>query len=332
VSSDLPQKEGNSTGFTLDASTDENLDAVMKLQEKPVVITAEAGGLKVAEPLDSRVLMRRRYVSASPGSDLPIADAEPGFVAEPLSLTVRSVYLFPEGRKQMGDAVDYSGNRPGVTVNAKLFAPKGRILLSAEDVKVSAAKDDKGRVIGKGSGEDDDVSFRSYSSGSEPGNSAGIQLQLPLPEFDAQAIDELNGEATTVTAGGWKQIAITNVQSGSTNEVDLGELLPGAKMVVKKVTSRSRQIQVQVQVTGPEAINRLDLKLTVPGNEEIHSYSSNRGSSGRSGTTTRTVDVQAYTYGMENEAAPGPVSLVVRYPQELKRERVRFTLRGLDLL
>ncbi|HHY84966.1 MAG TPA: hypothetical protein GYA07_05460 [Verrucomicrobia bacterium] len=332
LSSDFPETEGNATGFSFDAKSDESLDALMKLQEKPVVILAEAGELKLAEPLESRQLMRSRHALAGSNEDLPLTDAGPGFVAEALGLTIRSVYLFPEGEKSLDDSLAFVDERAGVTVNAKVFAPKGRIVLSAMNAKVLSAKDDKGREISKSESDDDEESYSYYYfSGSEPGNSTRIALQLPLPEFDAQAIDELNGEVIAVTASGWKEITIPNVQSVSTNEVDLSEILPGAKLVVKKTTSQERRIQAQVQLTGPEAISRLDLKLVLPGNAEAHSYSSNRGSSMRSDTSTRTVDVQVYTYGMD-EAPPGAANLVVRYPQDLKRERVRFVLNGLDLL
>ena len=58
-----------------------------------------------------------------------------------------------------------------------------------------------------------------------------------------------------------------------------------------------------------------------------------RGRSSRqSGVFTRLVEAQVYSYSSDGEGSFGPAKLVVRYPQELRRERVRFTLNGLDLL
>jgi hypothetical protein len=333
VSSDLPEKEGSSTGILVDGKTDESLDVALKIHEKPVVITAQAGGLKVPEPLDSRTL-REPQLDPLAGN-LPVTDAGPGFVAEPLALTIQTLHVFPEGKLRMRDDTGDFGQRPGVSVNAKLFAPKGRLLLSTTGIKVLSARDDKGRPVGSGDGADETMMVRSYtstSSGEDSQNSAQIDLQLALPAADAQAIDEVTAEAIAITAGGWKQITLTNVQAASTNEIDLGEILPGAKMAIKQVTDKSRQLRVQTQFSGPEEIRRLDVQLSIPGNDRAHSYSNERRASKRSGVLTRTVDAQLYSYDSNDEAPVGAATLVVRYPQELRRERVRFTLKGLDLL
>jgi len=60
LTSALPVIQGNTTSFTLDGKKDESLDAAAKLYEAPVVITAEAGGLKfrslwIQRPSDARI-------------------------------------------------------------------------------------------------------------------------------------------------------------------------------------------------------------------------------------------------------------------------------------
>jgi hypothetical protein len=48
--------------------------------------------------------------------------------------------------------------------------------------------------------------------------------------------------------------------------------------------------------------------------------------------TTRNVVIQAYEFEAGEGANTGPLTLLVRYPQDMKRERVQFKLTGLDLL
>jgi hypothetical protein len=209
-------------------------------------------------------------------------------------------------------------------------------MLSTGGVKIVKATDDKGRPVGPkgGSAEDADTSeYRSFSSGSREVNATPIQLQLSLPESDAQSIDEIAAETVAITAGSWKQLVLTNIQEGATNEIDLAEVLPGAKMMFKKVSAKGRRVSAQIQITGPPAIQRLDFQARTPGNREGNSYTSDTNFRRKAGQSTRTVSVQTYNYDPEGDATTsGPVTIVVRYPQDLRRDRVRFTLKGLDLL
>jgi hypothetical protein len=79
LSSSLPGTEGNETWLRLDAEKPESVDAALKLVEAPLVITAELGGLKVDEPLESKKLVRSAARRSSGEPDLPITEAGPGF-------------------------------------------------------------------------------------------------------------------------------------------------------------------------------------------------------------------------------------------------------------
>ena len=59
---------------------------------------------------------------------------------------------------------------------------------------------------------------------------------------------------------------------------------------------------------------------------------SERRSTTSGNKTTRNITVQSYEFEMGSEAKSTPLTLLVRYPQDVKRERVHFKLNALDLL
>lgn len=332
LTSGLPETEGNATGFSLDAKKDESLDAMMKLYDAPVVITAEAGGLKISEPLDSKALWRASRGRGDMSSDLPIVDAGSGFLAEPETITTTTIHFFPGGENYFKEGSQYLVRQTGAVVTAKIFAPKGRTLQSVSDVRVLKATDDKGRDVAPVQNEDEEQRvYSTYSTGDRPADSTSIQLALQLPAPDAQAINELDGEAVAVTAGSWSEMSLTNLQENATNEIDLSTVLPGAKLVIKKLTSKNHQNSAQLEITGPRTIQRLDFKAKIPGaGQQMNSSVIERHFATKAGVSTRTISIEASAYG--DEEATGPMFIVVRYPQDLRRERVQFKLTALDLL
>jgi len=330
LSSGLPSTKDNATWLSVDAHNEESMNAAMKLYETPAVITAELAGLKLDQPLDSR-LAQRMSGRAGAGADLPITQAEGGFAAEAMSVTTSSLYYFPEGEKYLKQSGAY-GLETGTVVQAKLFAPKGRTLQAVSAVRVLKASDDKGRLIGASDEEEPATESYTYtSSGSEKANSAQMNLKLQLPRPDAQSIDEIAAEAIAVTAGKWKELTLTNVQQNV--ELDLSAVLEGAKLVLTKRTTRNQQLTLQTQIKGPNTIRRLDIQCKIPGNERFNSNANERKFSAKAGQATRSVTISGYSYGGEGETIKtnAPLSLLVRYPEDLRRERVQFKLKGLDL-
>jgi hypothetical protein len=328
VASSLPETDGNTTGVTLDGKKDETIDAFMKAFSAPAVITAEAGGLRIPVPLESKTLRRYAGRAADPSDDLPIKDAGPGFVAEARSLTTTALHVFPEGKDYFKDA---NQSAPGALIQAKFFVPKGRTLQSISDVKVLKAVDDKGRAIAPADAgrEQGDIDFSSQSWGSRANDSASIQLALQLPLPDAQAINEVDAEAVAVTAGSWKEMMLTNLQANATNEIDLSDVLPGAKLTITKLTTRKQQTTIRAQVTGSPAVKQLKFEAKIPGAEQAGSSVSDLKFSTHNHVSKRAFYLQSYNFG-GGEAA-GPLTLVVRYPEDVLRERVRFKLTALDL-
>lgn len=332
LTSGFPGTQTNSTWLAIDGKRDETIEAVEKLYNGPVVITAELGGLKLEQPLELKKLAQARRGRGEAGDELPVTDAGPGFVAEAQTITTTTLRVFPDGENYFKQGSRYFGQQTGTVVSAKLFAPKGRSLQSAGDVRVLKAVDNQGRVIPVESEDEETGSSHVFSSGSPDANSAQIQLRLQLPQPDAQAIDELAAEAIVVTAGAWKEMTLTNIQQNATNELDLAGVLPGAKLIITKFTSKNRQLNLQAQIKGPPTVRRLDVQAKIPGTDNFNSNLSERNFRTKGNESTRTISIQGYGYSDEGSPLEGAFVLVVRYPEDLRRERVNFKLKGLDLL
>lgn len=342
LSSGLPQTQENTTGFTLEGEKAESAAAALKLIGSPLVVIAEPGGLKLDEPLQANKLAQARWRGSRSTPDLPVTDAGPGFTAEPLGISLSTVYYFPEGKKALEERPEASAmglGSPGAVISARLFPPKGRTIRSVSELKVKKAKDDKGRAIGGASeagGEQESYQeFFSGSDDSEKGGAARLELHLGLPAPDAQTIDELEAEAVALTIGGWKEMTITNAHADTNMVIDLGEVLPDAKMVIKKVTGKKPQTTLEARLEGPAAVNQLELKVKLSSKRGGSSNMSERQTSTSGGKTTRNVTLQSYEFNMGEMGgggSPTPLTLLVRFPQDVKRERVQFKLSALDLL
>ena len=225
----------------------------------------------------------------------------------------------------------------GAVVSAKIFPPKGRELKSVSDARVTTAKDDKGRAIpaiSQAAEEQEDYSESiSYSSsGSEKSGAVRVELRLALPAPDAKTIDELEGQAVAVTVGGWKEMVLTNVQADAKKQIDLNEILPGSNLTVKKISGRKPQKTVEATLDGPKEVAQIEVKIKLTSRRGGQSNMNARQTKTSGTKTTRNITINAYEFEMGEEAESAPLSLIIRYPQDVKRERVHFKLTGLDLL
>jgi hypothetical protein len=340
LGSTLSNVQDNATWFRVNSEKPESLESATKLIGTPMVISAEAGGLKLDEPLESKSLARRSGGRRAATANLPITDAGPGFLAEPVRLSISTAYVFPDASKyHSGRLVPsmFGMNSTGTVVSVKLFPPKGREIKSISGLRVKSAKDDQGRAIPVPAGARDEnadasegMSYSFDGGESTTGHSADLRLGLPAP--DAKAIDELQAEAVALTFGGWKELLLTNVQADATKEIDLGEVLPGAKLIVKKITSQRMQRSVQAALTGPREVDQLEAKIKLSSPRSGGSNISERRSKTVGNKTTREVTIQSYEFENSGSSKETPLVLVIRYPQDVKRERVQFKLTALDLL
>jgi len=339
LSSGLPATDGNQTWLEVGGEKSDTVDAALKLVGAPLVITAELGGIKLDEPLESKQLVRAAWRQSSSEPDLPITDAGPGFLAEPVGLSLSTIHYFPEGKqhfKNRPEASMFGLESAGTTVSAKLFPPKGRMIKSVSGMRVKAAKDDQGRAIPTGAeGSDQEESYSEFAYNSDDAEKSGparVQLRLGLPAPDAKTIEGLEAEAIVLTIGSWKEMVLTNVQADAKKEIDLSEVLPGAKLFIKKVSGKSPQTMVEARLEGPAAVNQLEVKIKLGSRRGGSSNVSNQRATTSGKQTTRTLTLQAFEYEPGEEGKSNPPTLLVRYPQDVKRERVQFKLTTLDLL
>lgn len=339
LTSGLPTTQETTTWLELNSDKPETVEAALKLIGTPLVITAEPAGIKVEEPLESKKLVQAAWKRRRSGPDLPITEAGPGFVAEPVSISLSTVHHFPEGEKYFKDRPEasmFEMSPTGAVVSAKLFPPKGREIKSVSDARVKEAKDDRGRPIaGFSQGAEEQGEYTesvTYNSNESEKGAARIELRLGLPAPDAKAIDELQCEAVALTIGSWKEMVLTNVQADAKKEIDLGEVLPGAKLTIKKITGRKPQKTVEATLEGPKEVSQIEVKIKQSSRRGGQSNMNERRSKTTEQKTTRNITIQAYDFEMSGAAESGPPTLIVRYPQDVKRERVQFKLTALDLL
>jgi hypothetical protein len=306
----------------------------MKLMDAPTVITAELGGLNIKEPLESKKLRRAFRQPGEASDDIPLTEGGAGFVAQPEGIMTTTIHVFPEGKDYFKDGNSF-GASPGAVVTAKVFPPKGRTLQSLSSVRILKATDDKGRAVEAADteGEETGFSFNAFQGGAQEKNSVQIQLRLQLPQPDAQAIDELDADAVAVTAGSWKEMALTNITETSTNEFDLGTVLPGAKFMVKKVVNKNNMLRIDGQLKGPPTVRRLDVQVKIPGAaQQMMGNANERKFTAKGAESTRSITINAPLFNADGGTVSGPFTLQVRFPEDLRREKISIKLKGLDLL
>lgn len=333
VSSSLPVTEGNSTGLVLDGKREETIAAVAKAFATPVTIVAEAGGLKLDKPVDSAtVAQSRRQQNAGVYDALPVTEAGAGFISEPVSVTMTTAHLFPGAEKQLQRSqFGYELANTGLVVQAKLFLPKGRTLLAADQPRVVKALDNKGRSLVRPVDQNVDMDMGELMFGGDDKKEVPLQLRLQLPSPDAQTIEEIQVEAIVVTASKWKEQVLTNLQANAETAIDLGSILPGAKLTITKFTNKKGQQNLVGKITGPVGIRQLDVNFKVPDENRGNSNSNDTNYNVKNGLATRTIQVTSYNFEAEEKGDSPPPVLVVRLPEDAHRERVRFVLKGLDL-
>jgi hypothetical protein len=337
ISSSFSNTQDNATWFALDPQKEETFNALLKLQETGIVIVVEAGGLKLTEPLDSKKLVNIRVNRNAIGAELPITDAGPGFQTDALGLVANTYYVFPEAMKRLHESSPWQ-QQNRLIVQAKLYCPKDRTILSAGELKLTKATADNGHNLVLVPSEDDiNPYFQSvgttYGQNDKARQSTRFQIPLQLPDPDAKSIDEVSGEVIVVTAGHWREQSLTELKADSGKAIDLSSILPGAKLVITKLTQKRMQSTCTIQVTGPDTIRQLEFKLQASDTERGGSTSNiQRDTTAAKGKEKlRSLMLTHYSFNPAGSSPALPTTLVVRMPDDVKRERVKFTLKALDL-
>ncbi len=333
VSSTFPETDGATTGITVDAADEESLEAYLAFFGTKQVVVCEPGALALdGLPLDSSDLAPTPMdPSASQYEDVPVTGAGEGFIVEALGVTTRTVHVFEDGVKRLGDAAGMllGGEPAGCQVKAKLYTPPRRRVLQASGTRVLEAVDDKGRKIPQS---DRRYVGGVYSSG-EASNTADLTLNLALPAPDAQAIQRIRAETIAVTFADWKEHVIRNVQADPETSHDLGDLVPGAKLVVNKIAFEEQDDSfrtgvIRMKLTGPPAVQRMAFEAET-GTKRGRSHEG--GSSQRRDGDTVVRELELRLYGETGTLKNAKIDLRVKMPDDLKRERVPFTVEAVDL-
>jgi hypothetical protein len=367
LSSTLPDTKESETWLAIDAAKPETLDGMKKFMTSDLVITAEPGKLSMdGWPLDSEKLAKEVREKMSGAGDVPVVEAAPGYVAEALMVTTTTSYDFPEARKILKERIEELAtprSPDGCMVQAELRAPKGRHILNLVSVRALTAVDDQGRKIAPAAEDERSVMYSRpteiYDEYASDGRTRTedrdtripMQIRLAIPPVGAKAIDKLDGEAVVVTRGGWKEHPVDDVQPDAKKEIDLSDLLPGAKMVItlqpQKAGSSSSNAPISVKISGPDAIRWMQVEGKGPPGALRAWNTSSRSGGGTaertfvlqtiSGGRTATLDIRSSASDSSSpEAAAkvdkaGKISLLIKFPADLKRERVKFTLEAIDL-
>lgn len=335
IRSDFPAFQDNATWVSIDWEKDDTLQAAFKFHSlTQAVVVAELGGLKLDQPIESTSAAKLYGRARQSKSDKPVEAASPGFVAEAQSLTLTTVHKFPNvaEKKSEGMAFDPSGN-PGVEIQVKIFPPKGKTIRATEGVKVLRAVDDQNNELKPPKGpSDEEIEMRSYMGGSRDEAATSIQLSLALPKPEAQSIEEVSAEAVLTTVSQWREMALTNIQAGATNEIDLGAIVEGARFSVTKATGRRGSWSVLATVTGPPAINDIDFSAPESTGDRSQTFVHDMQTTTKANGAVRRLNITAYDFGQGGRSASTNLTLRARLPLDLRRERFQFKLGPLDLL
>jgi hypothetical protein len=324
ISSGLPESDSNSTWISADAQKPESLAAFDDVFSNAVVMVCEAGGLKLDGPVESTL---GSELSATKTDELPVTEAGPGFRAEVLSINAEKLSLFPAGDNP-SNGLNRTPAQKALAIRGRLYAPDGRIILSSGAAKIIKAVDNSGRSIPPvpEETEPEDPIQKILSSTRAASNSTPIQLRLEWPAPGAVLIDQIETSVVALTVGAFKETVITNTQSSVPTEISLAAVLPGAKLVIKKANLNRNQSSWEIEISGPRKVARLAVFAKTSEDPDESSDTTTVSTQSRGGRTVRLVSVRRF-----NANNNSPLALVVRYPDDPRRQRAHFTLEAIRL-
>ncbi len=218
-----------------------------------------------------------------------------------------------------------------------LYASPGRHISSVAKPLATRAVDEQGREIKPFSaGDDEDGRYRGrhhyYGRSDDDDTKANFTLQLEVPAAGAETIEEIEGEIIVTSFTEWKTHEITNPQADPEKEIDLGEVIPGAKLIIRKVKKAKgeREGRISLKLIGPPEVKYAEYDVRIEGVRNVHTNESRDSTDEKDGHTVRTSTITFGTYGdkLDEEST---TTFVLRFPHGLKRERVKFLMEAVDL-
>jgi hypothetical protein len=277
------------------------------------------------------------------GDDLPITEPAEPYLAEANSVRKVVVHTYPAA-KQFQEQLEYGYGgeyESGCTVEARIFPPRTRYVDSISSIKILKAVDDQGRPVKPRRDQTTHMTRHFGLDDQEPGQPAQISLDLALPEPDAEAIELIEGEALITSFGRWLTYSVEPVKPQPDKAIDLSDILKGATVtILRTATPRPDESDagelteglIQLRLTGPKTIRHLDLNVEIPGFDNIHAYERRSTFQRNDDQFTRNVMLEYRPWSFD-EAAPTELkpTLTIRYPDDLQRHHVKFTLEAMDL-
>ncbi|MCP4346954.1 MAG: hypothetical protein GY795_15680 [Desulfobacterales bacterium] len=301
-----------------------------------IIVPTSSAVIKDLLQYPMKLLIKQTGNDKSPYDSLPLTKAVPGYLAEAKFVTTTLIKYFSE-EKKLDEYEEYSEEKEGVVVHARLYTPTDRFFLSVDKIENIKAVDDKGRHLPSSDNNTDPVRniLRSFDF-SEKNTHADFEIYLMLPEPDAEMIEQITGQVTAITHGKWKEYRIDKVKDDPGKEYDIGAILPGAAMIIKKIKKESdEQLGIDIQLKGPDKIRHIKFKTEKAGYTEISAHESTDRITEQDNLTVRNIVIWCYLHDTGSDGIPSPdsgdLSLIVMFPGDLKKELVKFSLKEIDL-
>ncbi|MCP4109146.1 MAG: hypothetical protein GY749_27060 [Desulfobacteraceae bacterium] len=283
-----------------------------------------------------KLLIKQTGNDKNPYDSLPLTKGVPGYLAEAKFVTTTLIKYFSEERKP-DEYEEYPEEKEGMVVHARLYTPADRFFLSIDKIENIKAVDNKGRYVPISDNNTDPARniLRSFDF-SEKNTHADFEIYLMLPEPDAEMIKQITGQVTAITHGKWKEYRIDKVKDDPEKEYDIGAILPGATMIIRKIKKESdEQLGIDIQLKGPDKIRHIKFKAEKTGYAEISAHESSNRITEQDNLTVRDIGIWCYLHDMGSDGMPSPdsgdLSLTVMFPGDLKKELVKFSLKEIDL-
>jgi hypothetical protein len=337
ISSPLPYKKGNSTWLELgvgDSAEDSagHSDAVVRrmMEQDRLTITFKPNGLPLEAPVDTADRKEVDPAVDGPkplGSDLPIVKAGPGYWAEPVNLRTTQVVSFQS--ETNGSLIQTSPvptpQKEEAVIQMRLFAPMTRHLtrhfIAVEPLNITNVVDDQQRKL--------TIDHIELQGDPEGGNMFLAEAHLGLPEYDATAIAQIQGNVIAVTCAGWTEKRIRIPLTPDDRKFPLAPVLDASTLMFKAHTVNSEQHSITVVLTGRRELGNLSFSLQTPEGENASQGVMQDEISKDQEQWIRTSTI---IYSFYRGSGKGPVDLVLKYPRDLKKEKISFSLTDIDLM
>jgi hypothetical protein len=206
------------------------------------------------------------------------------------------------------------------------------------EVRVKRAADDKDRPLGPN--DRPAVNSRPRRRDWSLKRKADFRITLTPPKSDAKMLSILEGEALVTSASGWTERRIAVSSPDAARPVDLGDIVPGAKLSVDRFTRagpnppRISHVSgdLSVTITGARSVKGVIVEVAVEGVEKVrHTIKWDRTDPADGGRYIRTIELSYSAYVRDAANASPDIAVVAKRPADARVERVRFTLKELDL-